>query len=212
MVKTKGRPLNGQANATEAATAASTADSYYRPGSKVVLTLKEDGSIDLDSMRDSTQAKLKEALGKTPAFKQEKAPTPDVVVEVFHPEMVKGLYSLLGSIESMMAQKYGKISPDVARKVFAYTDPEIAALKGPTVRIMNKYAADWMIKYQDEITLFSLLGSMTVAKVNAAIALEKMKNVTPITPKTPPSTPQQTSQAKTEETPKKEGIEATGPN
>jgi hypothetical protein len=136
--------------------------------------LNEDGSPDLAAMRESTREKVKKFFGdpKIAALFGAKAPTPEV--QVFHPSMVAGLYAMLGSIEaSVLPMAFSELKPEVAKTVFTYSPAEVAALEGPTVRVLNKYAADWMIKYQDEIALGTILISLTVQKVQIAITLSK---------------------------------------
>lgn len=137
--------------------------------------LDANGKPDFSSMRDKTKEKLR-AFMSDPSladFLGVKSPVPEV--QVFHPSMVSGLYDLLGSIESTIATRMGGIPEPVAKKVFRYSDEEKAALAGPTVRVLNKYASAWMIRYQDEIALATLLISLTIAKVNAASLLTKQK-------------------------------------
>lgn len=136
--------------------------------------LDGDGNPDLAGMRESTRVKVKEffsnpkmaaAFGSKPAGLDA---TPKV-----HPAAVRGLYFTLGSIEAMITPLIIKqIKPDVARQVFMYTDKELEALEGPTVAVLNKYA-DWFIKYQDEIALATMICTMTMNKVQAAIILSK---------------------------------------
>ena len=108
--------------------------------------------------------------------------------------MVSGLYDMLGSIEAAVAQRWGHISPHIAKQVFTYTPAEKEALSGPTIRVLNKYVADWMIRFQDEIALGTLLISLTIAKVNAATIMQRA------------------SQGKVTEMPKKEDEPQVQPN
>jgi hypothetical protein len=140
--------------------------------------LNEDGTPDFSAMRGKTKEKVRQFFSD-PRIAAEfgASPAPTAEVQIFHPAMISGMYDMLGTLESLAAQRWGKIPEPVARQVFKYTDAEKNALSGPTLRVMNKYAADWMIKYQDEIALATLLVSVTVAKVNAAIMLSKMQTV-----------------------------------
>lgn len=145
--------------------------------SRIAIPIKEDGTIDIGAMREATKTKLREALNLTPDFRQAQ---PTAAPQVFHPAMVSGLYDMMGSIESALAQRFFKIPEPVAKQVFAYSPQEKEALTGPTVRVLNKYAADWMIKYQDEITLASLLVTLTVQKVNAALIVSRMQRASTV--------------------------------
>jgi len=136
--------------------------------------LNDDGSPDLSSMRGKTKErvqaffndpKVASAFGAKPV-----ATTPEV--SVFHPTMVSGFYDALGAMEAMfIPMLLKKIDPAVAKKVFIYSSPEKEALSEPTVRVLNKLASEWMIKYQDYIALATILGAMTVQKIQLAIML-----------------------------------------
>jgi hypothetical protein len=159
--------------------------------------LNEDGTPDLAAMRQSTKERV-QAFFSDPAMAKvfgAKAPA-QPEVQIFHPSMVAGLYAMLGSIEAMAVARLTKIPEPICKQVFTYTPPEVEALTGPTVRVLNKYVADWMIKYQDEIALITLLGSLTITKVNAAMTLAKMQAA---------NIPPNGSQAKSEENTQKEG-------
>lgn len=149
--------------------------SSYRSGSKLQVALKEDGSIDLDSMRDSTKEKLRQALSATPGIYPDGAAKSEVQTQIFHPTMVAGMYSMLGAVEAMALSNLFKVPAPIARQVFTYSAEEIVALTPPTVRVLNKYATEWMVKYQDEIALASMLVAMTVTKVQSALVLTKMQ-------------------------------------
>jgi hypothetical protein len=164
----------------------------YKPGSKLQVSLKDDGSIDWEAMRDSTREKVKQAFRSTPGLNDGPAAQPPI--QMFNPAMVSGMYDMLGSIEATVAERFGKIPQPIAQRVFAYTPAEKEMLAGPTARVLNKYIPDWMIKYQDEIALASTLIAITNAKVNAAITLARM------------------SQANITEIPKKEEGEPVAPN
>lgn len=138
--------------------------------------LDEKGIPDFSSMREGTRKKVREifnnpefanAVGAKPAS----APQP----QIFHPIMIGGMYDVIGAIEATIIPKiFKECSPIVAKQVFTYTAEEKAALEGPTIRVLNKYVAEWMIRFQDEIALAMILTSLTITKVNAAIMLSKM--------------------------------------
>lgn len=140
--------------------------------------LDEDGMPDFSSMRDKTKERLRTFFynPKSAFVLGAKDPTPAAAeVQIFHPSMVAGMYAMVGALESMAVQHFGNVPESIAKQVFTYTSAEVEALTGPTVRVLNKYAADWMIKYQDELALATMLLAMTVAKVNVAVALAKMQ-------------------------------------
>jgi hypothetical protein len=143
----------------------------YKPGSKLQVALKDDGSIDLDSMRDSTKEKLRQAISSTPGVMPASVASSSTML--FPPQVILAMYGMLGTAEAMIAQYVGKIPKEIADRVFIYTPEEIAALTPVTSRVLQKYAADWLIKYADEIALGTMLTTMTVQKVSASIMLTK---------------------------------------
>lgn len=126
-----------------------------------------DGSIQWDRMRSATKDELRKLLDNEQVLaelgaKPKDAPAP---VEVFDPEWTGALYDSLGKIEQVAAIKIWKIDADIAGKVFSYTEAEKDKLRGPTTKVLNKYAAAWMIRFKDEIALFMLLATMTAHKI-----------------------------------------------
>ena len=177
------------------------------PRKGVWIYLNDDGSMDTAAMREGTREKLRQAVASTPMFS---APGngPQVEVQIFNPMMIEGMYNLLGSLECVAFQKaFPVIPPTLIRQVIPYTPQEKAALVPPTVRVLNKHANAWMIKWQDELALGTLLLSMTVNKVQALLMLAKEFRSGPIPFVAP-------SQAESEENEKKEsdGPEPQAPN
>jgi hypothetical protein len=142
------------------------------PTARIAIPIKESGAIDFDMMRESTKQKLRDAIASTPELRPTE-PTAQQI-QIFHPAMISGMYDMLGAIESAGAQRFWKIPEPVAKQVFTYSPTEKDALSGPTIRVLNKYAAEWMIKYQDEIALATLLTSLTISKVNGAIIAARL--------------------------------------
>jgi len=171
-------PVSEPVSAATENSAATSSPESKKERINLSFDIKADGTPDYSSMRQSTREKLRTVFSDPALADFIGAPrVAEVEVQIFHPAMISGMYDMLGAVEAMLAQRVGKIPETIAKRVFTYTSAEKDALAGPTVRVLNKYAAAWMIKYQDEIALATLLGSLTVAKVNAAITLTKMSQV-----------------------------------
>lgn len=150
------------------------AESGYSPGSNISIPLKEDGSIDLERMRDKTKGKLKAALQSTPGL-NESAPTATVEqVYIFPPQAIHAMYAATGMLEAVLAVRFFKVPEPLAKATFAYTAQELAVLTPPTERVLTKYASEWMLKYKDEIALATLLTSITISKINAVMMASRM--------------------------------------
>jgi|SRR5579859_1963651 len=150
-------------------------------GERFSFPLTPEGKIDFSSMRDKSREKMKSLLSD-PEVAQilGGSASPAAEVQMFHPAIVSGLYDMVGVMEAtMLPMFFPKVPPEIFKQVFTYTPQEKELLIPPTTRVLNKYAASWMIKYQDEIALGTLLVSMTVAKVNAAVMLSKMQQAAP---------------------------------
>lgn len=143
-------------------------ETRFKP--KISLPINEDGSFDFSTMREATKERLRAAVASSPSLFPSSAPSE---VMLFPPQVIAVMYGAIGATESMLAQRMGKIPKQIADSVFTYTPQELELLYPPTARVLQKYASEWMIKYQDEIALATLLVSMTVAKVNAAVTLTR---------------------------------------
>lgn len=148
-----------------------------KPKERVTISfdVDEGGSPDFSSMRGKTKERVKQFFSDPKIASEFGTRTAIPEVQIFHPAMISGMYDMLGTLEAVAAQRWGNIPEPVAKQVFKYTPEEKEALAGPTIRVLNKYVSEWMIKYQDELALASLLIAVTVAKVNAAIVLTKMQ-------------------------------------
>ena len=125
------------------------------------------------------------------------------VVEIFHPSAISGLYDVLGAVEVSVFGHYLHLPEPIAKQVFTYSPTEKEALAPPTIRVLNKYASGWMIKYQDEIALFTLLTALTIQKINVAKILAKSQSG---------STVDRGSQVENDENGQKEGAGRVPPN
>lgn len=141
----------------------------------ISFDLDADGTPDFSSMRDSNKEKVRQFLMDEKirsAFGAK--PASGTGMQMIHPAAVKGLYFTLGTIEAAVIPLFAKrITPQVARQVFIYSDAELAVLEAPTVAVLNKYA-EWFLKWQDEIALATILSSLTIQKVQAALILSGM--------------------------------------
>jgi len=141
--------------------------------------VKSDGTMDIDRMRDSMKNRIKEVLPNlVKEFGTKEANTLVEAVQLIPPEWVSTFYDVFGSLEALAFAKILDIDSDTAKTVFKYSALEKEQLVPPTVRIVNKYAPDWLIKYKDEIALAMLLVMMTTTKVAAAKMIFEMKKKT----------------------------------
>jgi hypothetical protein len=96
--------------------------------------------------------------------------------EIFKPEATGPIYDALGHIEALLASFVLKLDHQKAKLIFTYSEQEKAALAEPTARVINKYSPAWIKERSDEIGLAVLLGTLTVQKVQLALAARQALN------------------------------------
>jgi hypothetical protein len=151
-------------------------------GERVVIAYFQDdaGKPDISRMRPIIRERLKALVTDSSVIKQlgiEKRDAAAPEIQVFDPTWCGTLYDAVGSIEALFAQKMYELSPETAKQIFTYSAAEKEKLAGPTTKVMNKYAAQWMIQFKDEIALAMLLFSLTAAKVMAAKMMAQAQHV-----------------------------------
>jgi hypothetical protein len=137
---------------------------------RISIPIDERGKINWDSMRASTREETRKFV-QSMITDRELATSLGIdkpLIEVFPAEWTGALYDSLGQIEVALTPKILGIAPEIAQGIFVYSPAEKEKLAGPTSKVINKYAADWLIRFKEEIALLMLLGSITYAKVMAA--------------------------------------------
>lgn len=143
---------------------------------RLAIPLNDKGGISWENMRSSTREET-EKFVRAMLTDRELAARMGIdkpLVEVFPAEWTAALYDALGAIESALAPKMFGISPEVAQQIFSFTPIEKEKLAKPTSAVINKHAADWMIRFKEEIALFMLLASIHYVKIMAAKMAQEM--------------------------------------
>jgi hypothetical protein len=136
----------------------------------VAWIVNEDGTVNFDSMRETTRKQLKDFLNdkkvkQTFGFAEASQETGSAD---FFPEKFCGsLYDALGTIMALLAARFYKLSYEDCKACLAFSEMEKQVLAEPTAAVINKYAADWMVKFKEEFALLLLLGSLTLGKLTA---------------------------------------------
>jgi hypothetical protein len=155
----------------------STVSAATAPGedipSRISIPLDSSGNILWDRMRQATKEQLKKTLQSSDAAKMFDQPVA-APVEVFDPAWTGNLYDAVGKMEAFFAGKIYGIPADIADRAFAYSQAEKDTLAGPTAKVINKYAATWMIQFKDEIALAFLFVTITAVKLQAAQMMTKL--------------------------------------
>jgi hypothetical protein len=160
-----------------------------RPGAPVkrlAIPFDSNGKVMWDTMRASTKEEVRKVVEGMLRDRELAASfgIDKPLVEVFPPEWTGALYDALGAVETALAPKLFGIDSKIAAQIFPFTLAEKEKLAGPTSKVINKYAVDWMIRFKEEIALLMLLASITYAKVMAAkMAQQLMTAATQSVPK-----------------------------
>lgn len=105
---------------------------------RVSIALKSDGTVDWDSMRDGTKAKVKAFLSTDPQARMMITGAP-ADVRMVQPKHVEGLLGIVEMLERFAWPKIIekqtdgkiKITPDIAAQVFKFTDVEKKEIAEP---------------------------------------------------------------------------------
>lgn len=133
---------------------------------RLSFPIDENGNPQWDKMQAKTREKVKALMGERNA-----APVAEKTIEVFDPAWTSSLYDIIGKVESFAAQKMYKFPPDIAEMAFTYSPAEKEKLAGPTAKVINKYAPEWLEKFKDEIALAGLFVTITAIKFQMASML-----------------------------------------
>jgi hypothetical protein len=101
-----------------------------------------------------------------PKPEPEPEPQPEPKVELFiQPEAVDGFYDIFGRVVTWAAVRFKDVPQDIAAEAFPFTPADKDILRKPTAKVLNKYAPEWLMKYQDEIALTLMLVTVINAKI-----------------------------------------------
>jgi hypothetical protein len=132
---------------------------------KSVAWYEKDGKILWDRMRPSTRDALKEFLERDDVIKALEVKRPEGPPKKLVGEsLVARGYKLTGTVESFIAQKSLKAPKEIADKVMLFDDEELEVVVPPTVRLLNRYGADWIETYGDWVELGIGLTSIQLSK------------------------------------------------
>lgn len=149
-------------------------------GSRKTLAFYEDakGNIDVDRLQDRTKAQIRRLIQDKalPAKLGIAGATPGApAVQFISPELAGGLYDIVGSIESLLAQRFFGCSSEIASRAFTFDEAKKKALVPLTCKVANKYASEWMQQYGDEIMLAMIFVTMTTSQIMAMKSLQAGK-------------------------------------
>lgn len=174
------KPPRNQAPASpEASASASEAAEPTEKAKRVSITLDANGRPDLESMRDGTTAHLRAwlsdpslaaqlGIGAAPAGGDPGAVAGLIALPVL---------SLLSQAQALLFVRTIKgATPEQALIAARYSPDEQAALLPLIQKVINKYTAGWVGKYQDELALAGTVVLMGVSKAS------QLKAMIPIDP------------------------------
>lgn len=131
---------------------------------KSVAWYEKDGKILWERMRPSTREALKEFLQRDDVLKALEVKRPEVQKKLVGESLVERTYKLVGKVESFVAQKSLKAPKEIADTAMCFDEDELNVVVPPTVRLLNKYGAEWIESYGDWLELGIGLTSIQVSK------------------------------------------------
>lgn len=143
---------------------------------RLSIELNDDGSVAWNSMRETNVVEFRNLLNR-PEIKEE---FKDKSAPLFSAESCYGFYDLLGKLMAFAASKWKDVPTDIATEAFSFNDADKKLLGEPTVKVFNKYAPLWAVKYQDEITLGFTFLTVVNAKIMLARALTESRAANPV--------------------------------
>ncbi len=133
----------------------------------LTIRLDDDGRLDTSSMRQQTLDSLKAALQDSNLFHGEAENETVAQFELkrtLYAQIVPALYAVLGSLESLVVARQIGMSYDDARRIFSYTDSDIALLQDPTATVLAKRMPEGF-GWAEETTLILTLVSVHQQKL-----------------------------------------------
>ncbi len=111
--------------------------------SRISIPVSENGGIAWEGMRLSTKDEFIQILRASLTDKEFVSKLGfgnGEQFEIFDAGWTGSIYDALGAVESYIAQRMYGISPEIARKVFVFSDAEKEKLAKPTAKLLNKWA------------------------------------------------------------------------
>jgi hypothetical protein len=123
-----------------------TTSSVKRTGQRVSIALKEDGTIDWDSMRDKTSASVRAAIRNDPTARTMLTGMPEAA-RIVQPAHVVTLLNIVEFVERLTLPKIVeaktkgevKVNPEAADKAFRYTDAEKKSISEPAAIVLDDH-------------------------------------------------------------------------
>lgn len=89
--------------------------------------------------------------------------------------MVNYFLLLVGQFNTYTAALTLGIPAQDAAKIWMFSDAELGTLAPPATVVVNKYAPEWLLKYQSEIALLLVLLPMMTSKMAATVAYRQQQ-------------------------------------
>jgi hypothetical protein len=156
-----------------------------RERDSLAWNVTSEGKIDFSSMREKTKAKLRDIISDPEVARAVGANaanaglTDSAHVDVFDPQWCGSIYDMISRLESWIVSSKFKLPYNLVSEALTYTPEEKALLVPPTAKVINKYAARWMVQFKDEIALIGLFSMITIGKIKALKEISQSGTVAP---------------------------------
>lgn len=154
--------------------------SVSSPKRTLTIRLDDNGKLDASSMRDQTLETLRQAIQGSAILRGEEADQAAIaefeVKKAVYAQVVPALYAVLGSAEALIVSNRSKIPYEEARKVFFYSESDIAKLSEPTAIVLAKRMPEgfgWAEEVALALTLVQIHQEKLIALKETRARLDK---------------------------------------
>lgn len=140
---------------------------------RITVHLSEDGTILWDRVKPSQVAELKASLKSD---KQVADLFSNEHIELLTLETATTVVDALGKINTFIFMKVCRLHPMIAMQSFSYTPEQHERIDPYALTVINKYRdklPDWMVKYQEEVQLATIIFQVTKEQLSAALQAQR---------------------------------------
>lgn len=151
---------------------------------RLSIGLKDDGTLDIESMRGKTRTEVREFLSNPDNFAALGIAVQPQSEESLFKFTEKDAESALNFLNGSNAWatafflkrfKGFEIHPQVLERAFVIPEPQKQDLKERGARLMNRYSSEWMRRHADLV--FFVLGYLDVVKLQALTAITMQSQI-----------------------------------
>lgn len=138
---------------------------------RLTIPLDKDGRPDFASMRDKTRDRVRKIVSD-PAVARELGIVSDAApaVSTLPPFVTRAAIQALSQLDTIIVSRATGAPASVVLAIAPYTEKEADAIAPALESVLNKYGGSILNKWGDEVALLTLLGAITMQKIEAVRA------------------------------------------